>query len=91
MTNRDRDTYELYQQLTHQLVRTIDDFVETEPDADDPKVVFTAILSALRCYLQDETCLGCRKLQRELCSEVFAMAVDEAMKAPTEYGDHHLN
>jgi hypothetical protein len=99
MTDRDRDARELHEQftrqhneLTHMILHAVDDFVDGNPDEPGPDVVLTGIIGAMHTVLAGETCPGCREKQRQMCNVVFALAVAQAMKAPTtEHGEHHLN
>jgi hypothetical protein len=68
------------EQLTDQLLRAIGDFVRADPDADDPNVFLIAVLDTLRICLAQETCPSCREQQRQVLSEGFALAMDDAMK-----------
>jgi hypothetical protein len=80
------------EQLTDQLLRAIGDFVRADPDADDPNVFLIAVLDTLRICLAQETCPSCREQQRQVLSEGFALAMDDAMNTPaTERGGNHLH
>jgi hypothetical protein len=90
MGSKITDKDKLSTALTGELLGTIRDFAEAEPDADSPDVVLVAVLDVFRLSLSHVTCRECRRNFRDMCNDLFAAAMDAAMNAPN-VADSHLH